>query len=106
MINIKEIIEDTGAKIAVLADKEGKVIESVNTEYADNIALMTETSLSMCNDLINDITKSKLNQLIIRSENEYIVINKLQSENFILVVSDNASRFGLLLKQMNSLQNK
>ncbi|AXO81729.1 roadblock/LC7 domain-containing protein [Olleya aquimaris] len=103
MINLQQLLQDTGAITAILADKDGNVIDSINTEHSNNLALMTETSFAMCNDLLKDITGSNLNQLIARSEENFVVVNKLDSDNLILLASDNISRFGLLLKQMNSL---
>lgn len=107
MIDIKKLKEETGANIIVHADKKGNIIGSSNTMYANNFALMAEASFSMCNDLLKDIAGSDLKQLIAKSDKDYFIATKLEESNSILLImSDNLTRFGLLLKYMNSIENK
>ena len=106
MIDLKKIKTDTGAHILVHADENGKVIDSINPEYIEydaNIALMTETAFSMCNDLLSGITSSNLKQLIARSTENYFIANKLDSNSIIIIVSNEITKIGLLLKYMNSI---
>ncbi|WP_346880762.1 roadblock/LC7 domain-containing protein [uncultured Algibacter sp.] len=106
MIDLNKLKEETGANIVVIADKDGKIIDSINTEYSKNLALMGQAAFSMCNNLLNDISSSSLDQLIARSADNYFIVNKIKSDNLVLIASDNLSRFGLVLKYMNSINNK
>jgi len=104
MINLKKLQEETEAQIVLLAHKNGTIIESLNTEYGENIALMTEASLSMCGDLLKDVAGGNIKQLIARSDKNYIIANKIESDLIVLIVSDKLPKFGLVMKHMNSLK--
>lgn len=106
MIDLDKIKEETEAEIIIHADEKGKVINFINTDYSNNLALMSETVLSMCKDLLEDITGSELTQLIARSTIDYIIVNKVDKNNIVLITSNNLSRFGLLLKYMNSIRTQ
>ena len=103
MINLDKVKQDTGATIAILMDENGKLLDSTTTEYAENFALMAETSFSMCNDLLKDLKNSDLQQLIAKSNEHYFIINKLKSNSFLLITSSDVSKLGLLIKYMSSL---
>ena len=103
MIDLKILQEETEAEIVLIAQQNGTVIDSINTKHAENIALMTESVMTMCNDLLKDITQKDLKQLIARSNDYYIVINKLESNLMVLAVLTNPLKFGLVIKHMNSL---
>ncbi|MGJ8547990.1 MAG: roadblock/LC7 domain-containing protein [Winogradskyella wichelsiae] len=103
MINLDKVKQDTGATIAILMDENGKLLDSTTTDYAENFALMAETAFSMCNDLLNDLKNSDLQQLIAKSDEHYFIINKLKSNSFLLITSSDLSKLGLLIKYMSSL---
>ena len=105
MINLDKIKKDTEANIVILMDENGKLLDSTQTEYATNFALMAETSFSMCKDLLTDLHNSDLEQVIAKSEKNYFIINKLNPNFYILITCSDLSKFGLLLKYMNSLKN-
>ncbi|WP_008638680.1 roadblock/LC7 domain-containing protein [Bizionia argentinensis] len=104
-MNIEKITEETGANIVIIADKDGSITDATDMKHAKNFALMTQTAFSMCHDLLNDITGSNLEQLIARSSENVIIVNRLDSGAIVLIASDNPSKFGLLLKYMNSINN-
>lgn len=105
-MNIEKIQKETGASIIIFADENGNVIDSSNTEYTTNFAKMSNTAFSMCTDLLKEMTGSSLNQLIARSNENYFIVNKLDSNSMIILTSDNLSRFGFLLKYMSTIENK
>ncbi|WP_103071944.1 roadblock/LC7 domain-containing protein [Aquimarina sediminis] len=104
MIDLKKIKEDTGANMIVVADKEGKVIDSLDAEYDSNIALMTETVFSMCRDLSKDLFEGNLEQLVAKSPEGYFIVNRLGSDSVILLLSKDLSKFGLLLKYVSTIE--
>ena len=106
MIDIEQIKTETGANIVIVADNNGTIIKSTETEYAKNFALMAESAFSMCNDLLKEMTNTDLEQLIAKSTENLFIANRLDSNSIILITSDNLSKFGLLLKYMNSIKTK
>ena len=105
-MEIQKITEETGANIVIIADENGNIIEATETKYSKNFALMAQTAFAMCEDLLKDMTGSKLEQLIARSSDHFVIANRTSSKHIILIASDNPSRFGLLLKYMNTISNK
>ena len=105
MIDLQAIQEFTEAEIVLLADEKGNVKDSLNTKYDTNIALMIETAFSMCKDLSTDLTNGNLTQLLAKASEGYFVVNKLEDNSLIMVVSKNPSNLGLLLKYLSSEKN-
>lgn len=103
MCDLKKIKEDTGANIIVLADNKGNVIDSLDTKYESNLALMAETSFSMCNDLLKDLINGDMDQLMAKSTDGFFIANRYNIDSVILIVSNNLSKLGLLLKYMSSI---
>ncbi|QCE41635.1 hypothetical protein [Psychroserpens sp. NJDZ02] len=106
MIDIEQIKAETGANIVIIVDNYGTIINSTETEYVKNFALMTESAFSMCDALLKDMTDTNLDQLIAKSKENLFIANRLDENSIILVTTDNLSKFGLLLKYMNSIENK
>ncbi|WP_062059924.1 roadblock/LC7 domain-containing protein [Aquimarina longa] len=104
MIDLKKIKEDTEVDSIVIADKEGNVVDALDTEYDTNVALMIETAFSMCNDMSQDLLNGSLDQLMAKSSEGYLIANRINTNSIILVVSKNISKLGLLLKYMNSIE--
>ncbi|WP_109097809.1 roadblock/LC7 domain-containing protein [Aquimarina sp. AU58] len=104
MIDLKKIKEDTEVDSIVIADKSGNVIDALGTKHDTNIALMTETAFSMCDDMVKDLLKGDLDQLMAKSPKGFLIANRIKSDSIILVVSKNMSKLGLLLKYMSSLE--
>ncbi len=104
MYDLKKIKEDTEASVIVLADNNGDVIDSLDTEFDSNLALMTEAAFSMCNDLLKDLIDGDMNQLMAKSKDSFFIVNRLDKEVILLIVSNNLSKLGLLLKYMSSIQ--
>lgn len=105
MINIDKIKEDTNANLVIIADDKGNIIETTEAEYAVNFALMTEAAFAMSKDLLKNLTDSDLEQLIAKSSNGLFIANKIKSNFLILIATTDLTKFGLLLKYMNSIQN-
>ncbi len=105
MIDLELIQEFTKAELIILADKNGNVINTLNTDYETNLALMTETAFSMCKDLLKDLNNGDLVQLLGKSTDNYFIINKLKDNSIITIVSKDSSKLGLLLKYMNDEKN-
>lgn len=104
MYDLKKIKEDTEASVIVLADNNGDVIDSLDTEFDSNLALMTEAAFSMCNDLLKDLIDGDMNQLMAKSKDSFFIVNRLDKDAILLIVSNNLSKLGLLLKYMSSIQ--
>ncbi len=105
MYNLKKIKEDTESNIVILADNNGAVIDSLNTEFDSNFAMMTEAAFSMCSDLLKDVINKDMDQLMAKSSDGFFIANRLDKESILLIVSDNLSKLGLLLKYMSSIKN-
>ncbi|GGX20504.1 hypothetical protein [Aquimarina muelleri] len=105
MIDLKKIKEDTDASIVVLADKTGNIVDSVGTEYESNVALMLEAAFTMCNDLSKDLLNGDLDQLMAKCSQGYFIANKINPDSIILIVTNDLSKLGLLLKYMSALNN-
>lgn len=105
MIDLEKIKKDTEANTVILIDDRGQVLNSTDEKYVANFALMTEASFSMCNDLLKELTNKNLEQLIAKSEEDYLIVNKLDSKSILLITCNNISKFGLLMKYMNTLKS-
>jgi len=105
MIDLLSIQEFTKAEIIILADENGNVVDSLNTDYETNIALMIETAYSMCKDLSKDLNNGDLDQLLAKSSDGYFIVNKLEDNSLIMIVSKDPSKLGLLLKYMSLEKN-
>lgn len=104
MHDLKKIKEDTEASVVILTDNKGDVIDSLGTEFDSNLAMMTETAFSMCNAILKDIVGSDMDQLMAKSADSFFIANRLDKDSILLVVSNNLSKLGLLLKYMSSVQ--
>lgn len=104
MIDLKKIKEDTEVDSIVIADKNGNIIDVLDTKHGDNIALMAEALFSMGDDMIKDLLKGDLDQLMAKSSKGFFIANRFESDSIVLVVCKEMSKLGLLLKYMNSLE--
>lgn len=105
MIDLQAIQDFTQAEIVLLADEKGNVKDSLNTKYDTNIALMIETTFSMCRDLSADLNNGDLKQVLAKGSDGYFIATKLEDNSVIMVVSKNNSNLGLLLKYMSLEKN-
>ena len=102
-IDLKQVLETTGADAVLIADKDGNLIEAINVEHDKNIAAMTEMAFSMCRDLSSDLQNGDLDQLFAKSSNGFFIANKLNSEHILMLLSRDNSKLGLLLKLIGSI---
>ena len=105
MIDLESIKNDTEAVIIVHADEKGKVLNSIDSEYDTNIALMMETAFTMCNGMSADLENGSLNLLLSKSDNGFTIIRKLADDSLILILSRDVSKLGLLMKYMETEKN-
>ncbi|MFC5048595.1 hypothetical protein ACFSTE_08925 [Aquimarina hainanensis] len=104
MPDLKEIQDLTNAEIVLMANEKGDIIDSINVEYDSNIALMTETAFTMCDELSQDLINGHLDQLVAKTSEGYFIANKIDSEFIILIASRDLSKLGLLLKYMSNIK--
>ena len=105
MIDLELIQKFSEADIILHADEKGNAINSLNTQYETNIALMMETTFSMCKDLLEDLNNGGLVQLFGKSTEGYFITNKLKDNSIVMIASKDSSKLGLLLKYMSNEEN-
>lgn len=101
--NLQGILDTTGAEAALIIDNEGNLIQSLNIDYGKNIAAMTDMAFKMCRDLYHDLNNGEVEQIIARAANGLFIVHKLDSAHIIILLSNDISKLGMLLKMTSNL---
>lgn len=96
-------LEKTGLETALIFDKNGDVVDSLKIEYAVNIAAMSNVIFTMCKEMLEDMKFNDLKQIILKTESELWVGNKLNDDLYLITTTNDISKLGLLLKVVDNL---
>ncbi|WP_103864479.1 roadblock/LC7 domain-containing protein [Aquimarina sp. I32.4] len=103
LVSSTEVIQITGADAALILDLKGNVIDATHVEYQENIAAMMEMTFSMCNNLSIDVENGKLDQLLAKASDGFLIANRLKTDHIAVIFSKDHSRIGLFLKKISSI---
>ncbi len=105
MIDLKTLVDETGAESGLTFTIDGILLDSVNLEYDGNVAAMIGMILKMCLEMSEDVDNGDLKQVMIKNKNGIVVANKDESDNCIALLSQDISKMGLLLRKMDTVFN-
>lgn len=103
---LQQIIENTGIESALLFDANSNVIDSYNMDTPKRIAAMSNTIFEMCKGLTEDLKENNLNQIIIKGEALLIIGNKINNDKYLVSITKDITKLGLLLKVVDNLSNE
>ena len=103
-LDLNKIIETIGIDTIIIIDNNGDLVNSLNIDYGENIAAMTEVVFSMCKDLSKDLNNGSLEQLMMRTTEGFLIANKVGTDHIVATICKDHSKLGLTLKKMNSIE--
>ncbi|WP_130734212.1 roadblock/LC7 domain-containing protein [Flavobacterium sp. J27] len=102
---LQKLISETAIDAALLFDKKGTLIDSVNLDKPETLSAMTNIIVEMCQGLIEELDQKKLNQIILKSESLLIIANTTNEEQFLIAITSDITRLGLLIKVLENFVN-
>ncbi|PKB18432.1 roadblock/LC7 domain-containing protein [Flavobacterium sp. 5] len=96
-------LEKTGLEAALVFDKNGDVVDSLNIENSINIAAMSNVIFTMCKEMLEDMKFNDLKQIVLKTDSGLLVGNKLSDDLFLITTTNDISKLGLLLKVIDNL---
>ncbi|NHN26029.1 hypothetical protein FIA58_010115 [Flavobacterium jejuense] len=101
---LQKLIEETAIESALIFDKNGNLIDSINIDKPQTISAMSSTILEMCEGLVDELNETKLNQIILKGESLLLIGSKLKQDQYLISISNDIAKLGLLLKVIDNLE--
>lgn len=103
-INLQMLVEESEANKGLVFDSEGHIIDSYNVTNEHNVAAMLAVMVTMSHEFFEDVLESdKLNQLVLNSNNELVVINKYSNERIICLMAEDISKVAIMKLTLKKL---
>lgn len=103
-VNLQALIEESEAIKGLIFNSEGEVLESYNISNENNIAAMMAVIVTMSHEFFEDVLESdKLNQLVLNSNNELVVINKYSNKHIVCLIADDVSKVAIMKLTLKKL---
>jgi predicted regulator of Ras-like GTPase activity (Roadblock/LC7/MglB family) len=100
---LNDFLVNTKSSAALILNGKGKLITSLNIDYADSVAAMSAAILSMSEKLLIDLDKGALKQLFLKTSEGVFIGNKISGTNFIIAFSKDGSNLGLLMRSTDEV---
>ena len=103
-INLQMLVEESEASKGIVFDSEGHVIDSYNITNEHNVAAMLAVVVTMSHEFFEDVLESNnLNQLVLNSNDELVVVNKYNDEHIICLIADDVSKVAMIKLTLKKL---
>lgn len=103
-LDLSNLLRQTGADGALIANLKGELIESQNVQHSDNISAMLGVISSVVNDFSKDIGMGDFRQFLFKAEKGAFIADII--EDFIIAVySKEISKAGLIMMSMDKLSS-
>lgn len=103
-INLKMLTEESKATGSIIFTNDGKILDCYNVSNENNIAAMAAVLINMSEGFSKDtLASEKIKQLVLESDSGLIIINKLNDNCMIAILTkDNtkAAIIKLILKKL------
>ena len=104
ILDISSFLEKTNADAIIILNFKGELIESKNIHKPNNIAAMIGVMLTMVSSFAEDTKIGTLTQCVCKAEDGLFIINKLDDESIVGVISKDITKVGLIMMSMNKLR--
>lgn len=95
---LNNFLVKSNSSAALVVDAKGKLVTSVEVEFADCIGAMSAAIASMSEKFLEDLTKSPLKQIYLKSGNGLVIGNKINSSKFLFGFAPDGSNLALLMR--------
>ena len=103
---LKKFLEENNADFAIITNYNGAVLSAVNVQYEESIAAMSAAILSMCDKFLEDLEKSAVMQIILKTNDAFIIFTKIDKDKVVLVSAKHGTNIGMILHQSELLAKK
>ncbi len=103
-LDLNLLIEDTGVDSALVFNEDGNLIRSEYLDFDGNIAAMAGVLLTMCKELIEDLKFGNSQELILHADKGLFFVKKIEKEEYLALITKNASKLGLIHLKLQSIQ--
>lgn len=101
---LQNLINKTSIDSALLFEKNGSVIDSLNLDKAETIAALSNIVVEMCQGLVEELNEKKLNQVILKGDSILIIGTVTSQNQYLIAISYDVTKLGLLLKVLENLE--
>lgn len=100
---LQKLIKETGIESALLFNKNGNLVDSLNIDKPNRIAALSNTILEMCRGLAEELGEKKLNQIVIKGETLLLIGSKTKKNQYLISITSDTSKLGLILKIVENI---
>lgn len=100
---LNDFLVTTKSSAALIINGKGKLITSLEIDYADSVAAMSAAILSMSEKFLIDLDRGVLKQLFLKTSEGVVIGNKISGTNFIIAFSKDGSNLGLLMRSTDEV---
>lgn len=102
---LQNLINKTSIDAALLFEKNGIIIDSINVDKPETITAMSNIIVEMCQGLVEELNEKKLNQVILKGDSLLIIGTITTQNQYLIAISYDIAKLGLLLKVLENLEN-
>lgn len=100
---LQNLINQTSIDSALLFEKDGTIIDSINVVKPETITAMSNIIIEMCQGLVEELNAKKLNQVILKGESLLVIGTVTPQNQYLIAISKDTTKLGLLLKVLENL---
>lgn len=100
---LQNLINQTSIDSALLFEKDGTIIDSINVVKPETITAMSNIIIEMCQGLVEELNAKKLNQVILKGESLLVIGTVTPQNQYLIATSKDTTKLGLLLKVLENL---
>ncbi|VXB45972.1 conserved hypothetical protein [Flavobacterium sp. 9AF] len=101
---LEKLLTDYNIDSALLFNSNGVLIDSSNLDKPQTLSAMSNIIMDMCQGLVEELNEKTLTQVIIKTQSLLIIANKLDGNQYLMVVTSDITKLGLLLKILENFK--
>lgn len=99
---LQKLIEETAIESALIFNGNGDLVDSYEIDSPEKISAMSNVIYEMCVGLMEELKEANLNQIIVKGDSLFFIVNKIEKDKFLVSISHDITKLGLILRVLDT----